>query len=158
MPTPFGALADVLRAVHTSTSCVLLSAPLDGDSGGISACTGESGGAQLGSSRSAFWVAHWQCHLWAGPWSCATAGRVTQALQGPAKCPLGLSSESEECEPLTNRNFTLCGYFCGVLDRRNTAPTKFSGIHVSLSSGQLRIIQPQSTNLYLHFHYSSSGC
>lgn len=65
-----------------------------------SACTGDASGAQLGTSRSAFQVANWQCHLWVGPGTVPTAGRVTQALQGPAKCPLGLSSESEECTNL----------------------------------------------------------
>lgn len=35
-----------------------------------------------------------------GPGTVLTAGRVTQALQGPVKCPLGLSSESEECTNL----------------------------------------------------------
>ena len=35
-----------------------------------------------------------------------------------------------------------------TVDMRNPTPTKFSGIRVSLSSGLLRRIQPQSTNLY----------
>lgn len=39
-----------------------------------------------------------------------------------------------------------------AVDVRNPTPTKFRGIRVSLSSGLLRRIQSQSTNLYLRLH------
>lgn len=35
------------------------------------------------------------------------------------------------------------------VDRRSPTPTKFRGVYVPLSSGLLKRIQPQRTNLYL---------